>query len=350
MGMGSLILWVVTLLSTFGTSTATHRLYGLTRVRNGVHCSGAVSGCTQLVAINETTGSLTNIGHGHTPICPVGDLGVIDSRNKIYYYLGDGWNGTGTILYGIGLEDGQEVCRAFIKTIGEIGIVGGGQSLVADTQNNELLIAGLATKNNGSTYYHRIMSVPMTGGCGPFTSLGSFQDADYEPMAHGSEIDVEGRRLFVTLASSEHAYSMGVVALPSGSMSTIPMTQMHSMWGPVWVPPKKKMFGLALDEVNECLDWRSLDPDTGNWTSNKLKMAQGSTIKFDQLWGNLGSVRAHDYINNNVYVLIGKQQSQKIHLGKIDMGTGSLTSPNPPQLNGDTGWSGEILMQLALQI
>ena len=33
--------------------------------------------------------------------------------------MGDGLNGTGTILYGIDLRDGSEVCRAHVQAIGE---------------------------------------------------------------------------------------------------------------------------------------------------------------------------------------------------------------------------------------
>ena len=40
-------------------------LYGLTRVRNSNACSGAVSGCAQLVSVDAATGVLTNIGVSH---------------------------------------------------------------------------------------------------------------------------------------------------------------------------------------------------------------------------------------------------------------------------------------------
>jgi hypothetical protein len=51
---------------------------------------------------------------------------VISTTHQTYYYLGDGLNGTGTVLMGLSLADGSEVCRSSVKAIGEIGIVGGG--------------------------------------------------------------------------------------------------------------------------------------------------------------------------------------------------------------------------------
>ena len=84
------------------------------------------------------------------------------------------------------------------------------------------------------------------------------------------------------------------------------------------------------------------------WYKIKKTDTQSNNTTFNELWGNLGSVRAHDPVNNRLYFLMGKQRSQQIHLGTIDIQTGSLMSPTPPPLNGDTGFSGEILMQLAL--
>ena len=44
-----------------------------------------------------------------TPIAPVGDLGAIDATSKVFYYLGDGLNGSGTTLVGLGTKDGSQV-------------------------------------------------------------------------------------------------------------------------------------------------------------------------------------------------------------------------------------------------
>lgn len=163
------------------------RLYGLTRVRNSALCSGALSGCTQLVGVDADTGLLTNIGHGHQPLAAVGDLGVI--AHGVYYYLGDGWNGTGTVLLGVSLRDGTEVCRAGLPDIAEVGVVGGGQSLSVDTNNDRLVLTGLnqtGTPGQPGEYSHVLLTLRLnashaTGGCGPFTRLGlGFGDADYE--------------------------------------------------------------------------------------------------------------------------------------------------------------------------
>ena len=248
--------------------------------------------------------------------------------------------------------------------------------MVVDANKNEVIVAGLVSKNNGSSYYHRIMKAPLDGGCGPFTKLGSFGDGDYEPMAHGSEIDAENNRMFITLAPSARSYSMGVVSYPSGKLKSLPMTNTDNIWGPVL--SDNKLFGIASDGTG--LAWRSLDPDAGDWTSEGLKMAEGATIKFDQLWGNLGSVRAHNHLTHELYVLIGRQNSDTIHckwkinppdrpapfsvssifilnfdeicdvyiVAAINMKAGRLTSASPPALSGDTGFSGEILMNLAI--
>ena len=98
------------LVGTASGTAAPPALYGLTRVRNSAACSGAASGCTQLVSVNATTGTLKNIGN--TPVqtlAAVGDLVAIDEAERLYYFLGDGWNGTGTWLVGLSLDSGEEV-------------------------------------------------------------------------------------------------------------------------------------------------------------------------------------------------------------------------------------------------
>ena len=100
----------VLLVGTASGTAAPPALYGLTRVRNSAACSGAASGCTQLVSVNATTGTLKNIGN--TPVqtlAAVGDLVAIDEAERLYYFLGDGWNGTGTWLVGLSLDSGEEV-------------------------------------------------------------------------------------------------------------------------------------------------------------------------------------------------------------------------------------------------
>jgi hypothetical protein len=103
-------LWAAVFLHVGAAAAAPPTLYGLTRVRNSAACTGAVSGCTQLVSVNATTGTLKTIGS--TPVqtlAAVGDLVAIDEAERLYYFLGDGWNGTGTWLVGLSLDSGEEV-------------------------------------------------------------------------------------------------------------------------------------------------------------------------------------------------------------------------------------------------
>lgn len=279
------------------------RLYGLTRVRNSALCSGAVSGCTQLVSVDAGTGLLTNIGHGHQPLAAVGDLGVI--AHGVYYYLGDGWNGTGTVLLGVSLRDGREVCRTGLPEIAEVGLVGGGQSLSVDTKNSRLVLTGLnqtGTPGQPGQYSHVLLTAPLprpnashpTGGCGSFTRLGrGFGDGDYEPMAHGTGIDPEGQRLFITLGTGPHAYGMGVVDIASSNLTAVvPMAAERTMWGPTFVPPST-LVGCAEPVAGPGVDWRTLDLSTHRWTSRPLKQPGG--VAFKELLGNLGSVPRGDH-------------------------------------------------------
>ena len=49
-------------------------MYGLVRVPNSVSCTGATSGCSQLVAVDQATGVLSKIGAGHKTLAALGDL------------------------------------------------------------------------------------------------------------------------------------------------------------------------------------------------------------------------------------------------------------------------------------
>jgi hypothetical protein len=111
--------------------TKSQELYGLTRAKNNNQtCSGAPSGCTQLVSISSQTGTIKNIGIPVQTLAAVGDLGAIDSWNGIYYFLGDGWNGTGTVLVALSLNDGSEMCKTNLNDrIKTVGVVGGEMSL-----------------------------------------------------------------------------------------------------------------------------------------------------------------------------------------------------------------------------
>ena len=185
--MQHLLLLFFTLFTATTNATTTPVLYGLTRVKNSPSCSGAPSGCTQLVHINPDNGTLTKKGHGHQTIAAVGDLGVIDSNNSLYYYLGDGWNGTGTILVALHLQNGTVACQmtlnAYIKTV---GIVGGEQSLLIS--NNKIFVTGLSSAAGP----HVILVAPLTtsGGCPTFQQIGSFPYSGELPVAHSTTVSV----------------------------------------------------------------------------------------------------------------------------------------------------------------
>lgn len=322
-------------------------LYGLTRVRNSASCSGAVSGCAQLVSIDMSTGVLKNIGHGHTPLSGNNDLGVV--VGDLYYLLGDGWNGTGTVLTGISTKDGSESCRAFLPSLAEVGLVGGGQSLLHDTKNKRLLLAGLNQSSTG-VVTHFLLSAPV-GGCGPFTKLGEFGDGDYEPMAHGSGLDVEGQRVFDTLSTGPHGYGMGVISVGSVNLSAVyTMSASQQLWGPNYLSSSKKVVGPMQANAGPGIEWRTLDPDTGAWTNAPLKYAPSlGNVSFPGLLGNLGSVRAFDPEAEVVYTLAGRGNPSfpTTEVVQIDAKTGTLTA-HSGKLSGDVGWSGSIIEQLAV--
>ena len=170
-----LALLLVTLPSVLATSTLP-QMYGLTRVPNSASCSGALSGCLQLVGIDLGTGKLSKIGKGHTPLAAVGDLRVV--ADNVYYVLADECgkpcNSTGSVLLGISVADGSEVCRRKVPSLAEVGLVGGGQSLHHDTKNSRLILSGLNSTDGGEHFTHVLLSAPLKT-CGPFTKLGEFE-------------------------------------------------------------------------------------------------------------------------------------------------------------------------------
>jgi hypothetical protein len=181
-------------------------MYGLTRVKNSPSCSGAPSGCTQLVSIDVQTGTLVGLGHGVPTLAAVGDLNAIDSEAGIYYFLGDGWNGTGTILVGLSLANGSTVCQRnlnhFVKTE---GIVGGGQSL--DIVDSVIRITGLP---NASSSSHVLLTFPVgTKGCGQGWRMSvktSFPYSGMLPVAHATTL--YQHTLYTTVSTSPHEYGI----------------------------------------------------------------------------------------------------------------------------------------------
>jgi hypothetical protein len=367
-------------------------LYGLIRDRNSASCRGAPSGCTQLVSVGRETGTLRKIGGGHTPIAAVGDLRVV--RRGVYYYLGDGLNGTGTVLVGLSVESGAQVCAQVVEgEIAELGEVGGAQSLVLDEARGELILSGIPN----ATGPHLLLRLKLKetheeeeeeeevvvvvegeekkrkkkkGGratgvvaaCGDVSVFGSFEYSGSLPMAHGTALDAAGQRLITTLSTGKESFAIGLVdvsatgpAPSAGSRlyKTYAMAGNHELWSPTLISPSV-VAGPAENEGQ--LDWRSLRlPSSGGgssnsssnstWSSTPLKFAipQNASETFQTLWGNLGSVRAYD--SGMLYVLLAQGRSEKLHLCGIDVQRGAVVSA--ALLNGDLGFSSEVLLQLA---
>ena len=336
-------------------------MYGLTRVANSAKCSGALSGCLQLVSIDLSTGKLTNIGHGHTPLAAVGDLRVV--ANEVYYVLADECgqpcNATGSVLLGISTKDGSELCRRKVPSLAEVGLVGGGQSFHHDTKHNRLILSGLNSTDGGQTFTHVVLSAPLNAHtCGPFTKLGEFQgDSAFEPMAHGSTFDVEGQRLFLTLSTGAHAYGMGVVDIDVlahnkvNLTKTYAMTDRISLWGPTYMTTSHQLIGTESNPQGQGINWVALDLNinSGNWSSAPLKYAANINTTFPGLEGNLGSMRAYDSVSGLLYIMAGRgdPSNPTLEIVTIDVHTGTLVA-HSGTLNGDVGYSGSVLSQISI--
>lgn len=350
-------------------------MYGLTRVANSASCSGAASGCSQLVSVDPATGTLAKIGVGHQALAALGDLVAIDGRNRTYYFLGGGWNSSATYLVGLSLDTGEQRCSAVVPGVGEYGVVGGGQSLSLDGRRNRLIITGLASAQGP----HVVLAVDLGGGiggvvsgCGLFEQLGSFPYSGSVPVAHAAELDDAGTTLYFDLATDDHSYGIGVVnvAPPSSSQMRAAAAAdappsllkrvlamdngVQQMWGMSWRAASRQLVSVQHNTQAGTprkygrLDWRTLDPAAEAWTSAPLgNAAFNATQNFTALWGNLGSVRAYD--RGVLYALLAIDRQEKIHIGAIDAATGSLRGFSP-QLSEDGKllWSSNGLLQVAV--
>jgi hypothetical protein len=358
-------------------------MYGLVRVANSASCSGAASGCAQLVSVDPATGALSKIGAGHQALAALGDLVAIDERRRTYYFLGGGWNSSATYLVGLSLDTGAERCSAALPSIGEYGVVGGGQSLSLDAARDRLIITGLAAPQGP----HVALSVDLGGaggaggsgdGCGPLTQLGSFPYSGSLPVAHASVLDDAGTTLYVDLAVDEHSYGIGVVdvappsaaataataavataataAAPSLLKRVIPMDNgVQQMWGMTWLAQARRLVAVQHNTQEGtprkygALDWRTLDPAAAAWTNAPLGHAAfNATMNFTAQWGNLGSVRAYDSKAGVLYALLAIGRQEKVHIGAVDCATGALQAFSP-QLSegGKLLWLSDGLLQLA---
>ena len=320
---------------------AAPQLYGLTRNRH--NCTGgAPSGCTQLVRIEPATGALTSVGPPHLPLTAVGDLAAI--ADGVLYTLADGLHGSGTVLFGIDVASGEQTCEAHVLGA-EVGEVGGMQSLHVDAQRRRLVLSGPILNNATQHYHHLVVSLSLEAKdvcSGQPTTLATFAYADYEPMAHGAEYDAAGQRLFVTISSDAHAYALAVVDVSGGGadIQLLPYSGTNTLWGPQWSATTKLLSGVGVRPSGPGIDWRTLDPASGAWTSQPL-----ANTTFDTLWGNLGSLRAYDAASASLYVLVAQGQSEQLSLAAVDA-TGTVQSH--ARLHGDVGSSSEVLMSMAI--
>lgn len=344
-----MVLSLVGLLALSGSTAS--ELYGLVRVKNSAACSGAPSGCTALVDVDPVTGTLHRVGVAEsavTTLAAVGDLAAIDRAARVYYFLGDGDGNTthGTQLVGLSLDTGGMVCAAPVPEIATLGLVGGGQTLSIDPGRRRLLLSGIAPDESNP---HHVVLTAALPGCGPFVVVGDgFGDARFEPMAHGSVFDPSTATLFITVSTGPHTYGLLNVNTTTGSAirAAIPMAREHSLWGPV-LGVGGRLAGVAMAMAGDSVDWRTVDPrkPTGAWTSRPLRFSESGS-RLDNLWGNLGSVRAVNPGSGSLFVLMARGQSEKLQLAEVNVTTGTVLG-SPPYLNGFLGSSTEVLMSMA---
>jgi hypothetical protein len=88
-----------------------------------------------------------------------------------------------------------------------------------------------------------------------------------------------------------------------------------------------------------------LDVGSGQWTSRPLQYSNKSVV-WNNLWGNLGSIRSYNSKTQELHVLVSQGRSEKIHVATIDVRTGTMNDDTVVLLNGDLGYSSEVLMHM----
>ena len=111
------------------------------------------------------------------------------------------------------------------------------------------------------------------GACGVLHQFGVFPYSGNLSVAHASELDITGRRLFTTVSPTAHSYGMAVVNVASSVKgdrleNVIPFgsARKSQLWSPTWVEAdagKGRLWGVATDDEGS-LFWRSLDPASGD--------------------------------------------------------------------------------------
>ena len=334
-------------------------LYGLVRVHN-------MPSLPALVTVNASTGRIAFVdpsGAGQPTTAGTGDLVAIDRSAGRYYYLGDA---NGTRLVALSLESGKQVCAADVPALQQVQCVGCGQTLSLDAARNRLLLSGVGANASAGDAYHVLLQAALPPRSSPLAlcpapfAMGRFGQAGFMPMAHASELDGASNRLYATLSPGAHSYGIGVIdTAESGSdnrlQKIIPESDAkdETMVGMTWIAGAKKLVGVAQDARTGRLDWRTLDPASGAWSSKPLALAPSLNVTLTSLYGNLGSVRAYDPSAEKLFVLmVGHSPDSAAELGDggerlvhVDVRTGTVVAA--PLLTGDKGVSGEILLQLA---
>ena len=345
-------------------------LYGLIRVHQ-------MPSLPALVSVDPGTGKLTLVdrsGAGLPTTAGTGDLVAIDRSAGRYYYLGDT---NMSRLVALSLADGKEVCATAVPQLDELQCVGCGQSLSLDPRGNgSLLMSGIGANASAGNSYHQLLRAPLPSPRTTSSSLcpsalsvgGRFGDADYMPVAHASEYDATSQRLFVTLSTGARSYGIGVVDTSVGQLTKVlPEATGSQLVGLTWVAVARRLVGVAQD--SEAISFRTLDPETGQWTNAPLTIMEGLNFTLATLYGNQGAVRAFDPSTGILFCLIAGHppdgadgsgggaygsggterrraaETGGLHLAHVDVATGMVVGVAP--LHGDKGISSEVLLQLA---
>ena len=309
-------------------------LYGLVIAKAGA--KGAIYGLAltsnspaevSLAQLDTGTGNVTTIGPKQNVLDGMGELSTVDPDNRILYYLGD--TSSGATLVGLDLENGNLLCKGAVP-LREVGYVGIAQSIDFDSKNKDLVITGLTEGNQTG---HSVLRSP---GCkkgsrkiGPVVHVGIFGDASYLPMLHGSCIDAEQQRLFVTVALSKQEVGVGVIDLNSKKpMLVLPADKIeHFLLGMHYNVRSQTVMSVVQTQNGELeLNTLKVEGTKPTWKSLTLP-----TQKYQWLYGNTGSVSAFNVDEEEIYVLACEKPSgggelPPMHLICISVPKGEVTN------------------------
>jgi hypothetical protein len=283
-----------------------------------------------LAQLDTKGGNWSLIGGQHSVLDGMGDLSAVDTKTQTFYYLGD--TSGGTTLLGVSLKDGSEVCQGVIP-VAEKGYVGIAQSIDYDPTTDSLVISGLSPDKNASSGH----SVYRTGGCTKdkkvekLEFVGQFGDASWVPMLHASALDSTGQRLFVTLATAQSTFAIGVIDLQNkGDMIVIAEdSSNHMMYGMHYDPERKNLIGVVQNAAGG-LDLKTLAVEGAKptWQTSTLPPQD-----YEWLYGNMGTVSAINQKGGFLYVLAGKNPNKlgdpplpAMHLVEIDVRHSKVTA------------------------